>query len=166
MEICIGDNKCFILVLTHLHRCVQALFILKTLPRPPRLPGSQRIPGLLGNYSHPSFLYFSPLQDEKLLTLMNDIQDYATKLPSDTPPYQPAIGDLCLAKFTGELFNLLSQSLQSHRTCPSMIHIITIILIIILIIIITVFIMRLLPKDTKHQVLLLQGVGRILRYKT
>ncbi|XP_033632805.1 uncharacterized protein LOC117294486 isoform X2 [Asterias rubens] len=39
-------------------------------------------------------------ENEKLLTLMNDIQDYATKLPSDIPPYQPAIGDLCLAKFT------------------------------------------------------------------
>ena len=37
---------------------------------------------------------------------------------------------------------------------------------IIIIIIITVFITCLLPKDTKRQVLLLQGVGRILRYKT
>ena len=38
--------------------------------------------------------------------------------------------------------------------------------VVIIIIIITVFITRLSPKDTKRQVLLLQGVGRILRYKT
>ena len=38
--------------------------------------------------------------------------------------------------------------------------------LIITIIIITVFITQLLPKDTKRQVLLLQGIGRSLRYKT
>ena len=41
-----------------------------------------------------------------------------------------------------------------------------IIIIRIIRIIITIFITRLLSKDTKRQVLLLQGVGRSLRYKT